>query len=229
MPIISLSAWIAAIGFFSYAYVAAYPLGTLVTRFAIPSQNFEQNGKAALLTQPLRFTIQPTYNNLSVVALSLQYVDDAQKTRQKNPNPAMLDFTLFDNNGEQIFTSSRHAYEIEGESQFPFGFPEIADSANHQYSVEITQEGGDQTDQVVLHENTQNTVLLYAKQNQKTPQTFLQFLVNRIQFLFSSWQFLFAVGFSGCVIYLVEKTKKTQESGRWGIRTPDPSDVNGML
>jgi peptidoglycan/LPS O-acetylase OafA/YrhL len=187
--------------FFFISYAGNYSPSLLISRVPLHSVREKKFFYRSLTSQPLQFSFVAKYPNLGALILPLGYNGDAQKARRQASQSAMISFQVFNSKNQQIFKSERHAYEIEGESEFPFGFPTIADSAGQQYTVVLTQEKGSETDQVVINETEGNSIAEYTRQG-KTLTFMAKVIVNRIIFVVTKAGFWFAIGFSMVVIAL---------------------------
>lgn len=191
--------------FFLLVYAGGYSPSILVSHAPIPSSFI--SGNVSLLKQAVRFPVQAQNPSFSAVTIRLKYLEDAEKTRKKDAaQSGELIFRLYDASGtQQLFESRRHAYEVEGEFQFPFGFPTIAGSQKQTYIIELAQEKGDDKDQVLFDRSSSNVVLQYTRSQTSLPKYVLNMIVNRLLFALADTRFWFATGFSLVAIVLIHR------------------------
>jgi peptidoglycan/LPS O-acetylase OafA/YrhL len=200
---------LAMAGFFFLVYMGDYSPSLLVSRHQVTTHPPSHLRTTSLLGTPLSFPFTAQYDNLSVIEVGLEYYKDANNTLAARKEPAYLVFKLFDESGKQLFESKRFGYQIEGEPQFPFGFPTIPDSKGKNYRVELSLENALEDDQVLVKKASGNVVGLYTTTKSMTPGYLFQQGMNRLTFVVSHPGFIFAVLFVGAVAVLLVKERKS--------------------
>lgn len=103
--------------------------------------------------QPIEFTFTARYPNLSVVLLDMDYAYDPNISRTEITKNTQLIFELKDENDKSIIQSVRQPQELEGEPQYPFGFPTIAESQGKKYQVSLRLQQANPTDEVFIYQH----------------------------------------------------------------------------
>jgi peptidoglycan/LPS O-acetylase OafA/YrhL len=179
----------------------------LVSGHTVPHPTPWYQLNTSLLSKPFEFTLTARHNNLSSIEVALEYYKEAAKTAQNRPQPAELIFRLYDESGKQLFESRRAAYLVEGDPQFPFGFPTISDSKGKTYRVVLSLEHGVESDQVFAKKASLNVVSVYTTTKSLTPAYLLQQGMNRVVFAFSSPNFIFVLVFIAVSGLLVSRSE----------------------
>ncbi|OGK14298.1 hypothetical protein A3A93_03120 [Candidatus Roizmanbacteria bacterium RIFCSPLOWO2_01_FULL_38_12] len=175
------------------------------------SDYFVSKKFSLLETGPIRTTINAKYDNLSVVTMRLWYYKNAQVTRTKNKNPAILYFRLYEKNSSKpIFESSRSAFEIEGEPNFPFGLNTLTDSVNKKYSIELQLVGGSKEDDILVNLSPASIVTTYTNEKSEILKKPYKLVFNRLGFMLTRADALFLLGFIA-VILIAQKRRKPNE------------------
>ena len=165
------------------------------------SDYFISKKLSLLETGLIRTTINAKYDNLSVVTMRLWYYKNAEVTRTHNKKPAVLYFRLYENDSAKpIFESSRSAFEIEGEPNFPFGINTIPDSANKTYTVELKLVGGAKEDDILVNLSPDSIVTTYTNTKENLIKKPYRLVFNRLSYVLTRADFLFLIGFIGLVI-----------------------------
>lgn len=181
-----------AVGIIVLIYSGGYAPSLFASRHRM-SNNFMAS-RTELRDSSLKTTITSRYDNLSVVIVNMTYIKNAEDTRTKSKNPASLMFRLYKKGSSTpIFESTRHAYQVEGEPHFPFGFPTIKDSKNKEYIVELAVKGGSEKDHVNIDTSANSMVTLYTNDKREILKKPYKIVANRALFAFSNADAVFAV------------------------------------
>ena len=122
-------------------------------------------------------------------------------TRNHNKKPAMLYFRLYENSSAKpIFESSRSAFEIEGEPNFPFGINTITNSKNKNYIAELQLVGGSKEDDILVNLAPSSIVTTYTNTKEDLIKKPYRLAFNRLSYILTRADFLFLIGFIGLVI-----------------------------
>jgi len=147
-------------------------------------RSYLQN-KISLLEKPLlRVPITAQYDNLSVVTLNLWYYKNADVTRSQFKNPARLRFRLIEKSTNNVHSETWwNAYDIESESNYPFGFPTIPDSKGKLYIAELYLENGAPLDHILFNAAPGKVQTIYTDTKSNILQKPYQLVFNRMGYV----------------------------------------------
>lgn len=157
----------------------------------------------------VRIPFKALYDNLSVITLDLWYFKNADVTRSRFDHPARLRFRLLDENSQNVLSETWwHAYDIESESNYPFGFETIPDSAGKNYIAELYLEGGTQRDHILFHGGAGKIQTIYTLTKAEVMRAPHTLIMNRVTYLITHPDSLFALGFIGVSALLILRMRK---------------------
>jgi peptidoglycan/LPS O-acetylase OafA/YrhL len=196
----------------SFIYTGMYSPKLLISRHSFKYTNLPNNSEVSLLSRSVEIPFISDENNLSVVGFDMRYGGSAGLVRNNDNNPSVLKFELLDKQNHQIFTSVRHAYEVEGSPRFQFGFPTISDSKGKGYMVRLSLAGGKANDSILL--NTTKTGFLTISTINKTDfaRNLLNLFMNRLIYVVTNPDYIFSILFILALIFLSQINKKTYSS-----------------
>ena len=97
---------------------------------------------------------------------------------------------------------------IEGEPNYPFGFPIISESKNKNYQVELSLEGGSVQDQIFVDKSPASMITSYLTTRSELLRKPYFFFINRILFVLKNLNAVFDLIFillsSGIYLILVK-------------------------
>ena len=168
-------------------------LPTLVAAIAIiwiysgdysPSLIMARHSLTNLAGQADKFEFKAKEANLSVVLLSLDYVRDPEVKRNEDGENTQLVFTLLDHDNQILFVSTRSAQKVEGQPQFPFGFPSLADSKGKKYFVKISLINAGLSDEIHINKSL-GMVTQYLTEKNLSPKYLTNLIYHRLIFVLS--------------------------------------------
>ncbi len=177
-------------------YSGSYSPTLFVSRHPVTQHLFTVNNEQSLLNSKITVPFTAETSNLAILALNMRYEGDAYMTSHYSQNPAQLTFRLLDKERNVLFESQRSAFNIEGQRQFPFGFPIVEASRNQTYFVELEQSGGDDNDQIFIDTSAASLVSGYTLSKSELIRKPYIFFVNRLLFVLKNPDALFAIGFT---------------------------------
>jgi hypothetical protein len=170
----------------------------------------------------VRVPIQAQYDNLSVVVMNLWYYQNADVTRSKFDNPARLRFRLLGDDGATVLSETWwNAYDIESESNYPFGFETIADSKGEEYIVELYLENGAPLDHILLNGSHGKIQTVYTDSKENIIKAPYKLLFNRLSYMITHPDSLFMIGFlllcfalakKEAIVFLVQNESKRKHT-----------------
>ena len=174
-------------------------------------RSYLQNTISLLEKPTLRVPIKAQYDNLSVVTLNLWYYKNADVTRSQFKNPARLRFRLIDESTNKVHSETWwNAFDIESESNYPFGFSTIPDSKGKSYIAELYLENGAPLDHILFNAAPGKTQAIYTDTKSNILKKPYQLVFNRIGFVLTHPDSLFLIIMIGSIIYLgMQRTKNT--------------------
>jgi hypothetical protein len=171
--------------------------------FMLEKQNISNIYKTetSLLNKKIEIPFRAYQNGLSIISFDMRYSKSAEETIKSNKNPSQIFFRLLDSNKNKLFESQTSSFLVEGGPQFQFGFPPILNSKNKNYSVELSLINGTLNDQVFIDNSSFSMVNMYSLPK-KDIKNILGLMINRISFVFTIPEFIFAFGFIVFVLFL---------------------------
>lgn len=191
---ITLTAIVSSIVLFTI-YSGMYSPTFLLKRHTLPNASFFATAEQPLLKKTVTIPFTASNNNLSSVVFDLRYAKSAGDTIVNRKTPASLAFSLLDSQQHIVFTSTHAAYMVEGMSRFPFGIPTLINSKNQQYIAELTLQNGRPDDQVFVEDTPTGFTSIYTTDKSQLVHNILPFLLNKIVYVFTNVDFLFALTF----------------------------------
>ncbi|CAN5128236.1 hypothetical protein BH09PAT1_BH09PAT1_1910 [soil metagenome] len=185
-------------------YSGLYSSKLLLTRQSLPTKVSRQN-ELSFLQKGLILPLESKEANLSVVGLDMRYNGSAGTTLASKKSPALLKFELLDNKKKEFFSSTIHAYEIEGSPRFQFGFPTIPNSKNKNYFVKLSIIGGSKNDTAVLKTGRTSYITISTIDRSTLFHNPFKLIINRTLFVLSNPDFIFSLFFIAVVILLSQK------------------------
>jgi len=176
--------------------------------------NIENFNPKALINNTIQLPFKAINTNLATINMQMYYEGDAYQTAHSNKPPATLIFRLLDEKHNLIFQSQRSAFNIEGQPNFPFGFPIINDSKGKIYNVELELKDGSENDQVFLDTNPVSMVSGYTiSKNELLHKPYIYF-INRLVFVITNPNALFAIAFVLiCMFLIIRKNSLLSNKG----------------
>jgi len=190
---------------FSITYSGAYSTSLMVDRHSATKMILVGKSEVSLLNNPVTLPFKSYNNKLSAIGLDMRYEGSAGLTLANSKNPAFLKFELLDEHKKVLFTSTRHAYEVEGSPRFQFGFPTIDNSKNKQYRVRISVINAKKNDSVILIKSPTSFISISTITKSELLHNPLSFLINRLIFTMTNSDFIFALIF---ILFLIILAKK---------------------
>ena len=155
-----------------------------------------------------------TQNNLSVITMSLWYYRNASETVNNIKDPAVLIFRLYQPGKKKpFFESERDANMIESASNFPYGFPTIADSKGKQYIIELELKKGTKLDHIIVNTWPGRITTTYTNSKEDIIKKPYIILWNRIAYTFTHPDVIFLMVSSFLLaagVYASKKMKKKE-------------------
>jgi peptidoglycan/LPS O-acetylase OafA/YrhL len=177
-----------------FFYTGRYTPTLFVSHHSYPTNVYKSNSLVSLLdTKSVKIPFTATENNLSIVTLSLWYYKNAYVTSEKDPDPAVLIFRLYeDGKTKPIYEASRSAFDIEGEPNFPFGIEMQSASKGKKYIAELSLKNGNTEDMIYVHTAPASIVTTYTMSKQDIMKNPLKPIFNRLSFTFLHPAFVYS-------------------------------------
>lgn len=192
----------------SKTFIASVTTVTIIVLFAIYSSRFtgsfilerqainkdKPNTEISLLNKTVDIPFYSRHNGLSIVSVDIRYFKSAVWAQENIKTPAQIIFKLYDSNKNLLFQSQSTAYLVEGGPHFQFGFPPIPDSNQKNYIIELSLNNGSKNDLVFLENSPSGMIEMYSL-SRKDLKNIFSLIINRIIFITTIPEIIFAFGF----------------------------------
>lgn len=189
-------------------YSGSYSPTQLIDSHSISLQGNRFSQEIPLLNRKIVIPFRGLTNNLAIIFIRFRYGGDAYSTSHYNESPSQLVFKLFDEQNELLFESKQAAFNIEGEPNYPFGFPIISESENKNYQVELSLKGGSVQDQIFVDKSPASMITSYLTTRSELLKKPYLFFINRILFVLKNpnavFDLIFILLSSGVYLILVK-------------------------
>ena len=174
-----------AIGLVIWLYTGSTSPTLFLSHHSVPRNNLLQL-TVNLKDQKVSIPINSQYNNLGVITIGFWYYQSADLTTRLVKHPAQIYFRLFEEGKKKpLFVDHRSAYDIEGEPNFPIGFPSITNSAGKTYRLELELKNGKPKDTLLLNTRPGRVMASYLNEKVEILAHPERLIWNRLSYTFT--------------------------------------------
>jgi len=201
-PWLSILKFALAIDLVVWLYTGSAPPTLFLSHHSVPRKNLLQL-TVNLKDQKVSIPIKAQYNNLGVITLGFWYYQNAELTTRLVKHPAQFYFRLFEEGKKQpLFVDHRSAYDIEGEPNFPIGFPAIANSEGKTYRLELELKNGKPKDTLLLNTRPGRVMASYLNEKSDIIRAPGRLIWNRLNYTFTHPNTLFTIMVIAIIFFL---------------------------
>jgi hypothetical protein len=115
-------------------------------------------------------------------------------------------FKLLTDNGQLLALSQRSPQQLEGQPQYPFGFPQIVDSQGKSYQVALSLISADPSDEIFVNAD-QGMVSQSVTPKSLNLKYLVELVFKRLVFILSYSQAVLALAFVLIIYWLTRSAK----------------------